>query len=165
MNERVECLQHLSHHGQDMTATRRVWVDKPAEQCDSSKALQGYGSYFEAAAKSGPGITPLMFAAAAGDERSCGNLLAYSAAGAALEQNGQGISAISIFVAHVHDQSFKQLVFTVQGQFDFPDICGRSLLWWTRRNSSQAIAEVIQQEAAKRDVALHTPTAHPSTVD
>ncbi|KAL8393205.1 hypothetical protein RB595_003125 [Gaeumannomyces hyphopodioides] len=78
----------------------------------------------------------------------------------ALQRDTYGLSVLAMAIVGGHESIAKRLLATIQGQFDFEDSLGRSLLWWARRNGSHDLADFLRREAAHRGVHLIEPAVH-----
>ncbi|EJT80940.1 hypothetical protein GGTG_00930 [Gaeumannomyces tritici R3-111a-1] len=75
----------------------------------------------------------------------------------ALQRDMHGLSVLAMAIVGGHVPMAKRLLATVQGQFDFEDSLGRSLLCWARRNGSRDLVNVLKREAARKSVHLIEP--------
>ncbi|KAL8417878.1 hypothetical protein RB594_001482 [Gaeumannomyces avenae] len=75
----------------------------------------------------------------------------------ALQRDMHGLSVLAMAIVGGHVPMAKRLLATIQGQFDFEDNLGRSLLCWVRRNGSRDLVNVLKREAARRSVHLIEP--------
>ncbi|KAL8366248.1 hypothetical protein RB595_007664 [Gaeumannomyces hyphopodioides] len=160
----LDCVKFLLEAGADVRATSKFSHWTPAHVAARSTASpDSLDLLLKAAPDSAHpdafGRTILHWAARSASEETLNVALAHGSPDA-LGRDRYGLSSLSLAVAGGHEGLAARLLTTIEGQFDFKDNFGRSLLWWARRSGSTELEELLRREVEARGAGIIEPAAH-----
>ncbi|KAL8301067.1 hypothetical protein RB593_000054 [Gaeumannomyces tritici] len=158
-----DCVKSLLEAGVDPRVTTKISHWTPAHLAALSTANP---DCLELLLKAAPdsdrpdafGRAILHWAARSASQETLSVALAHGSTDA-LSRDRYGLSSLSLAVAGGHESLVARLLATIEGQFDFEDNLGRSLLWWARRSGSAGLEKLLKQEAEARGARIIEPAA------